>query len=120
MVKYLSKTNDYMIGAANTAAVITNPKARHDATIRSLVLSELLWVCENDELPIETVLDKIEAMDRDGLEPTLLWLGCLFGWDSYRDEWHMSAFEQEVYALRTAKESQTPGKPKVTRKKGRK
>ena len=118
MVKYLSKTNDYVIGAANTTTMITSPRARHNATIRSLVLSELLWVCENDELPIETVLDKIQAMDEEGLEPTLLWLGCLFGWESYRDEWHMSAFEREVYATRTAKESQTSGKPKVRQKKG--
>ena len=77
----------------------------------------MLWVCENDELPIETVLDKIEAMDNECLELTLLWLGCLFGWGSYREEWHMSDFEQELYALRTAEESQATGKPKVRQKK---
>lgn len=111
---------DYVIGMAGTTAVITNPKAKLSATIQSLVISELLSIWQNDDLTLEVILDKIEMMEEIGWEMTLRWLGHFNTWESYREDWHMTPAEQEMYAIEKAKKLQDLEKPKNKQKKGEK
>ena len=89
-MKNKRKNFDYAIGTADMNAFLASPKARFYATVQSLLVSELISIWKRDELPFETALDMIEAMDEGGWEPTLYWLGHFCFWESFRGEWDMT------------------------------
>ena len=90
MINNIRKASDHVIGGADMNTVLASPKARISATIRSLLTSEVISLWKLDELPFETALDMIEAMDEGGWEPTLYWLGHFCFWESFRGEWDMT------------------------------
>lgn len=90
MMKNKRKNFDYVIGAADMSAGLVSPKSRVSATIKSLLISQVISLWQLDELPFETALDMIETMDKGGWEPTLYWLGHFCFWESFRDEWDMT------------------------------
>lgn len=119
MMNYTSMNYDCVIGMACNSVAVTNPKARLSATIQSLLVSELLLIYQNDNLTLEIVLDKIEMMEETGWEMTLRWLGHFYTWESYREDWHMTPGEQEIYAGKKDK-TIIPLNPMSKRKKGEK
>jgi len=96
MNDFHQNANDFILGM--TAGAITCKKAgeRQAKTIESVLRTELVAIWRRDELPLETVLEKIEEMEINGWESTLEWLGHFYLFESYRYMWDMTFAEEDL------------------------